>query len=230
MMRISVVIPAWQAAATLAETLASIAAQTRTADEVIVVDDGSTDGTADVARAAMPGARLLRRTHGGAASALNAGLAAAGGELLAMLDADDLWPPGKLAVQEAALARAPALAGVGGLMETFACPSLLPGVPAAARVTAGPVPCLLSGALMLRRGAYATVGPHDEGLRAGHTIDWMHRARLAGLAFEVVPELVLRRRIREGSLSSRSGGADAAYVAMARLAIERRRAAAAGRL
>jgi glycosyltransferase involved in cell wall biosynthesis len=228
MTRISVVIPAWQAAATIAETLASIAAQTRPPDEVIVVDDGSTDETAQVARAAMPAARILRRANGGAAAALNTGLAAAGGDLLAVLDADDLWPPGKLAIQEALLAQAPALAGVGGLMECFACPSLPPASPLAARIATEPAPCLLLGALLLRRDAYATIGPQDETLRIGFSIDWMHRARLAGLAFLVLPEVVLRRRVRQGSLSSRAGGADAGYLAMARRAIARRRAAEAG--
>ncbi|WPB82959.1 glycosyltransferase family 2 protein [Sediminicoccus rosea] len=226
MTRISVVIPAWQAAGTIAETLASVAAQTRPADEVIIVDDGSTDGTAEVARAALPSARIIRHAHGGAAAALNAGFAAAEGDLLAPLDADDLWLPGKLAAQEAALMRAPPLAGVGGLMETFFCASMPPQARAAVRLPVGPSPWLLSGALLLRRAAYDAIGPHDEALRAGQSIDWMHRARLAGLAFEVLPEVVLRRRIRQGSLSSRAGGADAAFLAMARRAIERRRAAA----
>lgn len=227
MTRISVIIPAWQAAATIAETLASVAAQTRPADEVIVVDDGSTDGTAAVASAALPSARIIRRPNGGVAAALNTGLAAAQGRLLALLDADDLWLPGKLAAQEAALAGAPALAGVGGHMESFFCANMPPGARAAVRLPAGPEPSLLYGALLLRRDAYDAVGPHDEALRAGQFIDWMHRARLAGLAFEVLPDVVIRRRIREGSLSSRAGGADAAFLGMARRAIARRRAAAA---
>ena len=87
----------------------------------------------------------------------------------------------------------------------------------------GPVPCLLCGALLLRRAAYAAIGRHNEALRVGYSIDWMHRARLAGLRFDVLPNVVLRRRIRAGSLSSRAGGADPAFLAMARLAIARQR-------
>jgi hypothetical protein len=82
--------------------------------------------------------------------------------------------------------------------------------------------------LLLRRPAYLAIGPQDEALLTGYSIDWMHRARLSGLAFQVLPDVVLRRRIRQGSLSSRAGGADAGYLAMARRAIVRRRAAEAG--
>jgi len=222
-MRISVIVPAYQAAATLAETLHSIAAQTRPPDEVIVVDDGSTDGTADVARATMPSARVITRANGGSAAALNSGLAEAKGDLLAMLDADDLWTPGKLSAQLAAIQAAPDLAGIGGHMEVFPCPTMPPASIAHMRLAEAPVPCLLCGALVLRRAAYETIGPHDETLRVGYSIDWMHRARLSGLRFEVLPEVVLRRRIRAASLSSRAGGADPAFLAMARLAIARRR-------
>lgn len=224
-MRVSVVIPAYQAATTLAETLHSVAAQTHAPAEVIVVDDGSTDGTAGIARAVMPAARVIVQANGGAAAALNAGLAAARGDLLAMLDADDLWTPGKLAAQLAAMREAPDLAGVGGQMESFPCPTLPLDALARLRLPAAPVPCLLCGALLLRRVAYEAIGPNDVALRVGYTIDWMHRARLAGLRFAVLPDIVLRRRIRAGSLSSRAGGADPAFIAMARLAIARRRGA-----
>jgi len=223
-MQISVVIPAFQAAATLAETLHSIGAQTRQPDEVIVVDDGSTDGTADIARTAMPSARVITQANAGAAAATNVGVAAARGDLLAMLDADDLWMPGKLAAQEAALREAPHLAGIGGGMESFACPSLSPAMAARMVPQGGAVPCLLAGAVLLRRAVHDTIGPYDEALRVGYTIDWMHRARLAGALFDVLPEVVLRRRIRAGSLSSRAGGSQPGFLAMARLAIARRRA------
>jgi glycosyltransferase involved in cell wall biosynthesis len=222
-MRISVIVPAYQAAATLAETLRSIAGQTRPPDEVIVVDDGSTDGTADVARAALPSARVIVRGNGGSAAALNTGLSEAQGDLLAMLDADDLWVPEKLSAQLAAMQAAPELAGIGGHMEVFACPMMPPAEFARMRLAEGPVPCLLCGALLLRRAAYAAIGRHNEALRVGYSIDWMHRARLAGLRFDVLPNVVLRRRIRAGSLSSRAGGADPAFLAMARLAIARQR-------
>ena len=99
---ISVLIPAFNAAATIRETLASASDQSHSNLEIIVVDDGSSDTTAElVADAAASDARiqLIRQTNGGVASARNAALKAAKGAWIAPLDADDLWHPSKLARQ-----------------------------------------------------------------------------------------------------------------------------------
>jgi glycosyltransferase involved in cell wall biosynthesis len=90
-MDISVVIPAYNAARYLGDALASVAAQTRAPVEVIVVDDGSTDATAEIAAAA--GARVIRQANGGASAARNAGVAIAHSPWIAFLDADDRWLP-----------------------------------------------------------------------------------------------------------------------------------------
>lgn len=92
-MRTSIVIPAYNAARCLPETLATIVAQTTAPDEVIVVDDGSVDGTADVASAHPVVTRVLTRENGGICPARNDGIEASTGELVFNLDADDLWHP-----------------------------------------------------------------------------------------------------------------------------------------
>lgn len=222
---IDVVCAAYDAEPTLAETLASIAAQTLPAARVIVVDDGSTDGTAALAE--VRGAEVLRRPHAGVAAAQNAGIAASRADLLAFIDADDLWPQDKLAQQARLLAESDA-DGVLGLFETFACPTLAPERRAQIAADATLQPAWLTGALLVRRAAFDRVGGFDEGLAAGHAIDWFDRARRAGLTFLVPPVLVLRRRIRERSLSHRTPGRDAAYVALARRAISRRRTGGEG--
>jgi glycosyltransferase involved in cell wall biosynthesis len=215
---ISVVIPAWNAAATLAETLASVGAQTRPVDEIVVVDDGSTDATVAVARAA--GARVLRQARQGAAQATNAGIAASRGDLVALLDADDLWTPDKTALQAAALAADPALDGVFGHVACFA-DAALDGV---LRVPAGAQRGWLAGTLLIRRAPLLAVGPFETGLAAGYFIDWADRALRAGLRLPMLPQTVLHRRIRTGSASNRSPLRDADYVRVARAAILRRRA------
>ncbi|MEZ5313903.1 MAG: glycosyltransferase family A protein [Thermoanaerobaculia bacterium] len=108
---ISVVVPAFDAAATLGDALFSILGQTLPPEEILVVDDGSTDGTAALA-ASTPGVTLLRQERRGPAAARTRGARAASGELLAFLDADDLFLPEKLARQSEALAAGPELAGV----------------------------------------------------------------------------------------------------------------------
>jgi len=92
--KISVVIPAYNAACFLPRCLKSIFAQTLKPVEVIVVDDGSTDNTAEIA-AAM-GARVINRTNGGLSAARNTGIQCASSEWIALLDADDMWAPEKL--------------------------------------------------------------------------------------------------------------------------------------
>ena len=100
--RVSVIIPAFNAAATLAPTLASALAQSYADLEIVVVDDGSTDATAEIATAFAdrdPRVRVIITANGGVAKARNRGIAEARGELLAPLDADDLWHPEKIARQ-----------------------------------------------------------------------------------------------------------------------------------
>jgi glycosyltransferase involved in cell wall biosynthesis len=102
---ISVVVPAYNAAAFLAEALASVRAQTRPAAEVIVVDNGSTDASQAIAQKA--GARVLRLERPGVSAARNAGIRAATQPWIAFLDADDLWEPDKLASQWQAVKACP---------------------------------------------------------------------------------------------------------------------------
>ena len=105
---VSVIVPAFNAVRTIDETLASARAQTYAALEIIVVDDGSTDGTVGVVQAhlnADPRVRLIRQSNQGVAAARNAGIAAATGALVATLDADDLWLPEKIRMQVEAMRR-----------------------------------------------------------------------------------------------------------------------------
>src|SRR5262245_43574539 len=95
----SVIIPAYNAGRWIARTLQSAQNQTLTQIEIIVVDDGSTDDTADIVRSAMnedPRIILIQQPNRGVASARNSGIAAARSEFVAPLDADDLWHPERL--------------------------------------------------------------------------------------------------------------------------------------
>jgi glycosyltransferase involved in cell wall biosynthesis len=107
---VTAIVPAFNAEATLSATLRSVAAQTYATLEIVIVDDGSTDSTAAIAErfcAGEPRARLIRKANGGASSARNAGIAAARGDYVAPIDADDLWHPAKIERQVAAALAAP---------------------------------------------------------------------------------------------------------------------------
>ena len=100
-LRIATVIPAYNRAATIGRAVESALSQVRQPDEIIVVDDGSSDETAAVA--AGYGVAVIRKQHGGVGSARNAGVAAATSPFIAFLDSDDFWYPNHLAAMERAI-------------------------------------------------------------------------------------------------------------------------------
>lgn len=106
-MDISVIIPVYNRVHLVGRALASVYAQSRFAQEVIVVDDGSSDGTGDYVRTYFPQARYLRQSNQGVSAARNRGIVAARGDWFAFLDSDDEWLPQKLQVQCQALAANP---------------------------------------------------------------------------------------------------------------------------
>ena len=105
--RVSVIIPAYRAAATIGRAVNSLLAQTVPAAEIVIVDDGSPEPLAPALARYGDRVQLLRKDNGGAASARNLGIDHAGGELLAFLDADDYWEPGKLERQLALMGKYP---------------------------------------------------------------------------------------------------------------------------
>lgn len=111
---ISVVMPVYNGAAHIGRAIDSVLAQTRPADEILVVDDGSTDTTADIARTYGDKVRLIVQPNAGAAAARNTGINAATGDWIAFLDADDEWLPHRLAAQTDILKQHPELVWVTG--------------------------------------------------------------------------------------------------------------------
>jgi glycosyltransferase involved in cell wall biosynthesis len=108
-MSISVVIPAYNAARYIGSALDSVLAQTHKPDEIIVVDDGSTDDTAGIVETYSSQVRLIRRENAGASVARNTGINAAKSEWIAFLDGDDEWLPENLLLQTQLLQRNPEL-------------------------------------------------------------------------------------------------------------------------
>jgi glycosyltransferase involved in cell wall biosynthesis len=103
MARVSVIIPVYNGAATIADTIDSVLAQNYGDFELIVADDGSTDTTAEVLERYAGAIKLITRPNGGISAARNSGLRAAAGEYVALLDCDDVWMPAMLERTVAAL-------------------------------------------------------------------------------------------------------------------------------
>lgn len=191
---VGVVIPVFNGARHLAAALESIRRQTRPADEVIVADDGSTDGTAAVVASVAPSARCLRLPHRGVSAALNAGISAARSDVLGFLDHDDLWVETKLALQLAALVRDPSIDAVFGRAEQFHSEELGPAERARHPFPPGAYPFISRTTMLIRRSALERIGPFDPARRC-EFIDWYLRAARAGLRTATLDAVVVRRRI-----------------------------------
>jgi glycosyltransferase involved in cell wall biosynthesis len=224
---VSVVVPVHDGEAYLAEALASVVAQSLRPLEVIAVDDGSRDGSARVA-AAFPGVGLLRQPNRGVAAARNAGVARARGDLVAFLDQDDRWTADKLAVQAGWLAAHPEAGFCLAHQRLF----LEPGAPRPSwlkpALLAAPQAGWLPGTLVVRRRVLAAVGPFDEDRPVASDADWFFRAKDAGVAMAVLPDVLLERRIHRENQSAQTGQGTAELLAAARASILRQRRQAAG--
>lgn len=214
---ISVIIPCYNGEAFVADAISSALAQELAPREIIVVDDGSTDGSA--AQVARFGAavRLLRGPHRGIAAARNRGVAAAEGELIAWLDADDLWEPEALRVLAEVLVADRSLAGVYGMVEQFSTEC----VAVRRQVSSERTAARRAGTMLFRRSAWALVGGFDESLTLGEMIDWISRAEGEGLRL-AVERLVLRRRVHDGNTTILRRTAQADYLRLLHSGLRRK--------
>src|SRR4051812_8327405 len=110
-MKISALIPTYNSAKTINKTLDSILQQTRRADEILILDDGSTDNTIEILNYYKPSVTVIQRENRGVASARNELCALATGDLIAFLDHDDIWHRQYLAAQHARFLKYPSAAG-----------------------------------------------------------------------------------------------------------------------
>lgn len=212
---ISVVIPAYNAARFLREALESVFNQELPPSQVMVVDDGSTDGTGDIARSFGDAIQFVRRENGGIGAARNTALPLCTGEMLAFLDADDVWPSSRLARLAQRLVANPETDAVFGQVVEFG-----EGLEDSA-----PADGALASSMLIRRASFDRVGPFREDIRVGEYIDWYARAVDAGLKFEQIHDVVLRRRIHETNTGRVQRDARPDYVRVLREALQRRREA-----
>jgi glycosyltransferase involved in cell wall biosynthesis len=208
--RVSVVIPVHDRADRIRPTLDSVRAQTFSDLELIVVDDGSTDGVADVVSAAQPTARIVRLDRNtGASAARNRGVAEARGELIAFLDSDDLWSPDKLALQvddfdrypDASMSFTDVIYGRTGTRQVYSrahrfqpdrlFEQILEGIP------------ILPSAILLRKRDFERVGGFDAEIAVAEDRDlYLRLAAIGPLRFLGLP--LVRRVVYPDALSHRS--------------------------
>jgi len=196
--RVSVIIPVFNGEAYIADALDSVMAQTVQPLEVIVVDDGSTDQTASIVR--RYDVTLIQQENRGLADTRNVAIERSSGDLIALLDADDVWTETKLADQIEAL-RAHPDAGYALGYHRY----LFSGETRAAWFVRTHLedsePGYSPSVWMLRRSTWDQVGIFEPGRRLGEDIDWLARANDLGVTFHMVPKVLLVRRIHENNLT-----------------------------
>jgi glycosyltransferase involved in cell wall biosynthesis len=215
---VSVVVPAYKAAHTVGRALDSVFHQTRAADEVVVIDDGSPDDLAAALRPYADRISLVRQDNRGAAGARNRGIDGTSGDFIAFLDADDVWEPAKLERQLGVFARHPEL----GLVATRFWPQP-PGKPpfppsAQALLWCGRVlqflgpdafavaTCIATSTVMVRRSALGGLR-FDTALGTAEDVDLWVRLVLSGPAY-LLSETLVTLVLEAGSLSRRDPAAD----------------------
>jgi glycosyltransferase involved in cell wall biosynthesis len=198
----TVVVPAYNSERYLADALASITAQTQEACEIVVVDDGSTDATPEIARG-FTGVTYVRQQHAGVGAALNHGSRLARGNFIAFLSADDIWKPEKLALQHAALAGAPNRLVFGHMLH-FISPVLKPATAKCVVCPPEPMPAHSAGTMLTLLETFRAVGPFSEDFAVGEFVDWYSRARDIGLEIVMLDEVVSLRRVHRDNHSTKS--------------------------
>jgi glycosyltransferase involved in cell wall biosynthesis len=229
---ISCIVPVFNGERYLGEALDSILAQTYRPLEIIVADDGSTDGTAAVVATYDDRVRYLWQTNAGPAAARNLGLRVVQGEFVAFLDADDLWHQEKLARQMARFEARPDLEMVVTQARNFWVPELREfgarhGYQLGFREA---LEGLSLCTLLVRKSVFGTVGDFNAEFSTGEDTDWFFRTFEHGAVLESLPDVLMYRRLHSGNitwhlLSSRARLRDL-RLRLAKARLDRRRSGA----
>jgi glycosyltransferase involved in cell wall biosynthesis len=201
--KISVVIPSYNGEAFIAEALQSVFHQTRPVDEIIVVDDGSSDGTIEILKKYADKITLIENSHkGNPAFGRNIGIEKATGNFIAFLDQDDLWPENKLEIQIANLQQKTDAMVDFGKVKLLNQQNLKDQTHLAQFFNEKHDYFLLSGGLF-RKEAFGLVGKFDETLTFHSSdFDWIARAIEKGIFFSKNETITFIYRIHSGNYSN----------------------------
>jgi glycosyltransferase involved in cell wall biosynthesis len=197
--RTSVIIPAYNAGSYLSEAISSIMAQTIKPYEVILIDDGSTDASAQQAIQSFPSVRYFRQENAGTGAARNKGVEVAQGNFFAFLDADDLWLENKMEIQMKAFAENLDIEAVFGHVKNFFSPDLDEESRGRLFCPEEPMPGCLPATMLIKRESFFRVGMFETNWRVGQEVSWILRARELGIKTLMLPDLIYMRRLHKNN-------------------------------
>ena len=220
---VSVLMSIYNRAEYLEEAIRSVLADTTATHELVLIDDGSTDGADAIAAAYADRAVVLHQDHRGCPAAWNLGLEHARGDYITFCDSDDVWAPGHTGALLDVLDARPDVDVAIGVTTEFVSPEL----DAASVATREPIEesrATVGGAMVARRAVFDAVGPFDESLLQGYWFDWCSRFVEAGVPTAEVDAVVLRRRLHNQNSSIVQSHMLGEYARALHASIVRRRA------
>lgn len=223
---ISCIVPVFNGERFLREAIDSILAQTYRPLEIIAVDDGSTDATPAILTSYGEPVYYVGQSNAGPAAARNTGLRAATGDFIGFLDSDDLWNPAKLERQMARFEARPELDISVTHAQNFWMPELNAEQEHFREHRRGQaLPGYSTVTLLARRGLFDTIGGFDTALKHGDDTDWFLRAEERGAQIELLPEVLVYRRLHANNRSREwAARSRAEYLMLIKKLVERRRA------
>jgi glycosyltransferase involved in cell wall biosynthesis len=220
---VSVVITVFNGEKYLREAIESVLAQTYNPYEIILIDDGSTDNSGEIAKSFASELRYFYQENRGQGTALNRGIELSGGRFFSFLDADDIWKKDKLMHQMAAFADNPEADMVFGYVEQFYSSELDENYKKSIRIPAKVMRGFFKGSMLIKRDSFFRVGKFDTRWRLGDFIDWYSRATEEGLKSVILDEVVLLRRIHANNTGFRKRSLRPEFARILKAALDRRR-------
>lgn len=220
--KISVIIPAYNAEKYLSDAIESVLKQTIAVDEIIVVDDGSADGTKTIAQGFNGIVQYVYQENKGVAAARNKGLNLAKGEFITFIDADDIWVKNKIELQMQLLKKTPEVEMLIGFLQRVYKES----AGASFKVFDGDesgIFVLQLGSTLIRREVFKKVGKFDEEMALSEDLDWFLRCREVGIDVEVHEDVVQFYRQHEKNITKNRRVTNSFMLKAFKKSLERRR-------
>jgi glycosyltransferase involved in cell wall biosynthesis len=221
--QISVIIPFFNTEKYLEQAIESVRRQSIKPTEIILVNDGSTDQSVNIAKKYEKETILLNQDNKGAAAARNLGFKYSKGNLLAFLDADDIWDKKCLEVLLTQLEKNDSLEMAFGSMKEFISPELGESSGLNARENTQNKQAFMISSGLFRRVVFEKVGLLNETLRVAEFIDWIDRAKVSGIQYETNSQIVLYRRIHKSNQGSEKQNHFKDYTKVLRAALARKK-------
>jgi glycosyltransferase involved in cell wall biosynthesis len=222
---ISCIVPVYNGERYLGEAIESILQQSYRPIEIIIADDGSTDGTASIAAGYGKQVRYLRQPNAGPAAARNLGVGVSEGGFVTFLDSDDLWPVEKLDRQMERFRARPELDLCFAHVQNFWVPELIEEEKQFRdhRISKA-LPGYSTGTLLARRNCFEVIGEFNSAINHADDTEWFLRAAEQGIVMELLPDVLLYRRLHHTNLSRvKASNSRDQYLQVIKSALDRRR-------